>query len=208
MCIKQPKLLVELVPKTCHYSNVRTTLTTEQWNKIRKISYALAGNVCEICNESGKTQGFKHNVECHEIWEYNDQTHTQILIGLISLCPICHLVKHIGRAMAMGKELIAYKQLAKVNKWTTKQIQEHIVESFELHKQRSKFKWELDISILAQEPYNIQLKEIKERIFEIKKFKKKKKTVKKGPKKIHGGAKIANALKKTKQPSNKRPPKN
>jgi hypothetical protein len=50
----------------------------------------------EICKETGKTQGYKHNVECHEIWEYNDEDKIQKLIGLISLCPICHLTKNIS----------------------------------------------------------------------------------------------------------------
>ena len=208
MCAKsKPKLLVELVPTTCHYSNVRSTLTTQQWDKIRQLSYAAAGNVCEICGDTGKNQGYRHNVECHEIWEYDDENHIQKLAGLISLCPVCHQVKHIGRAIAMGKEQDCFKQMAKVNKWTTEQIQEHIVESFKLHKTRSKQKWGLDLSLLSEEPYNFQITETAERIFEVKKYKKvKKKKDPKAPKKIHPKAKIAAVL-KPKKPTNKRPPK-
>jgi hypothetical protein len=182
-------------------------LTTQQWDKIRKLSYEAAGNVCEICGESGKNQGYKHNVECHEIWEYDDKNHIQTLAGLISLCPICHQVKHIGRAIAMGKEKDSFNQMAKVNKWTPTQIQEHIVESFKLHKTRSKHKWGLDLSLLTKEPYNIELKENTERIFEVKKYKKvKKKKDPNAPKKIHPKAKIA-AILKPKKSTNKRPPK-
>ena len=208
MCAKsKPKLLVELVPTTCHYSNVRSTLTTQQWDKIRQLSYAAAGNVCEICGDTGKNQGYRHNVECHEIWEYDDENHIQKLAGLISLCPVCHQVKHIGRAIAMGKEQDCFKQMAKVNKWTPEQIQEHIVESFKLHKTRSKQKWGLDLSLLSEEPYNFQITETAERIFEVKKNKKvKKKKDPKAPKKIHPKAKIAAVL-KPKKPTNKRPPK-
>jgi hypothetical protein len=208
MCAKsKPKLLVELVPTTCHYSNVRSTLTTQQWDKIRQLSYAAAGNVCEICGDTGKNQGYRHNVECHEIWEYDDENHIQKLAGLISLCPVCHQVKHIGRAIAMGKEQDCFKQMAKVNKWTPEQIQEHIVESFKLHKTRSKQKWGLDLSLLSEEPYNFQITETAERIFEVKKYKKvKKKKDPKAPKKIHPKAKIAAVL-KPKKPTNKRPPK-
>jgi hypothetical protein len=208
MCAKsKPKLLVELVPTTCHYSNVRSTLTTQQWDKIRQLSYAAAGNVCEICGDTGKNQGYRHNVECHEIWEYDDENHIQKLAGLISLCPVCHQVKHIGRAIAMGKEQDCFKQMAKVNKWTPEQIQEHIVESFKLHKTRSKQKWGLDLSLLSEEPYNFQIMETAERIFEVKKYKKvKKKKDPKAPKKIHPKAKIAAVL-KPKKPTNKRPPK-
>ncbi len=209
MCAKSKKqLLVELIPKTCHYSNVRTTVKTEEWDKIRNISYQAAGHKCEICGDTGKNQGKKHNVECHEIWEYDDVNHIQKLIGLISLCPNCHMTKHIGRAIAMGAEKVCYIQLAKVNKWSMEQIQKHILESFETHKERSKHEWLLDISLLEKEPYNIKLKAFKERIFEIKKYKKKpkKKKVVGEPKKVHPKAKIANAL-KPKKTGQKRPPK-
>lgn len=171
---KLPKLTVELIPSTCHFSNVRTTVTSAEWDKIRYISYAAADNKCEICGDTGKNQGYNHNVECHEIWHYDDINHIQTLTGLISLCPTCHQVKHIGRAIAIGKSVVCFKQLAKVNQWTRPEILAHIEASFELHHIRSKFQWELDLSLLETEPYNIKLKETKTRIFEVKKYKKKK----------------------------------
>ena len=189
-------LTVELVPKTCWWSSVRTTVKKEEWDKIRFISYEAANHKCEICGDTGKNQGYKHNVECHEIWEYDDENKIQKLIGLISLCPTCHQVKHIGRAIAIGKHQEAYNQLAKVNKWTKQQVEQHILESFEIHRERSKYEWDLDISILTEEPYEIKLKNTKKRIFEVKKYKKKRRRSK-------AKAKKARAKKST----NKRPPK-
>jgi len=198
MCAKskKPKLTVELIPRSCHFSNVRTTVKKQEWDKIRFISYEAAGHKCEICGDTGKNQGYKHNVECHEIWEYDDENKIQKLVGLISLCVRCHQVKHIGRAIAIGKHQEAYNQLAKVNKWTKQQVEQHILESFEIHKERSKYEWDLDISILAEEPYEIKLKNTKKRIFEVKKYKKKRKRSKTKTKKA--------AAKKV---ANKRPPK-
>jgi hypothetical protein len=172
---KKKLLLIELVPKTCHFSNVRTTVSKKDWDKIRFISYELANNKCEICGDTGKKQGYSHNVECHEVWEYDDVNKTQKLIGLISLCPTCHQVKHFGRAIAIGKEKQAYSQLAKVNKWKEDEIDNHILESFQTYKERSKHEWKLDITLLTKEPYNIKLKPIKKRIFENKPVKKRKK---------------------------------
>jgi len=182
---KQPLLTIELVPSTCHFSNVRTTIKPKEWDKIRLISYAAAGNKCEICKSTGKEQGYNHNVECHEIWEYDDVNYIQKLTGLISLCPTCHQVKHIGRSIAIGKQEVCFKQLAKINKWTPEQITNHVDQSFEIYKERSKHQWGLDISILNEEPYNLLIKESKKRIFKIKKFKKKrkKKTTNKRPSK-------------------------
>lgn len=203
----KPKLTVELIPSTCHFSNVRTTVTPKEWDKIRFLSYELANNKCEICNDSGKYQGYKHNVECHEIWEYNDETHSQTLTGLISLCPFCHQVKHIGRAIAMGRQEVCFKQLMKINNWTKEQVMEHVTASFELHKERSKHQWTLDLSLLTREPYNVTIDLEKERVFEVKKYKRKpkKKKVAGVPKKVHPKAKIAAALKP--KTTNKRPTK-
>ena len=185
-------LTIELIPKTCWFSSVRTTVKKKEWDKIRFISYESANNKCEICGDIGKNQGYNHNVECHEIWEYDDENKIQKLVGLISLCPTCHQVKHIGRAIAIGKHKQAYAQLMKVNKWTQKQVEEHILESFEIHKERSKYEWELNLSILTEEPYNIKIKNYTTRIFEAKKIKRKRKRSK-------------TILKKK---PNKRPPKN
>ena len=168
-------LLVELIPSTCHYSNVRTTVTPQEWDKIRFISYAAAGNRCEICGEIGKDQGYKHNLECHEIWEYNDETHVQRLAGLIALCPVCHHVKHIGRSQRIGKEKECYDQMAKVNGWTLIDIQNHLIASFELHRERSKHEWDLDLSILTEAPYELKIKDGMKRKFVKKKYKKKRK---------------------------------
>lgn len=168
------KLLVELIPTTCHFSNVRTTLKPSEWDTVRKISYELAGNKCEICGSNGLLQGAKHRVECHEIWDYDMTTKTQKLTGLISLCPNCHKCKHIGRALIMGIGDLCKKHLAKVNKWTKAQVESHLLWAFALNKERSKHKWKLDISILKLPPYNLDINPPDKRIFEVKKYKKKK----------------------------------
>ena len=135
-------LTIELVPSTCWYSNVRSELTRAQWDRLRKASYQKAGYVCEICGGRGP----KHPVECHEIWEFNDDDRTQTLTGLISLCPRCHEVKHIGLAGKRGRSREARSQLAKVNNWSTEQAQVYINESFEVWSMRSQHEWTLDIS--------------------------------------------------------------
>jgi hypothetical protein len=118
------------------------------------------------------------------------------------------MTKHIGRSISIGAEKICYNQMAKVNKWSIEQIQKHIVDSFEVHKERSKHEWQLDISLLEKEPYNIKLTPFKERIFEVKKYKKrpKKKKLPTDKKKVHPKAKIAAVL-KPKSTNTKRPPK-
>lgn len=191
---KTIKLTIELIPKTCHFSNVRTTVKTKEWDKIRFISYEKAEHKCEICNNTGKKQGYKHDVECHEIWEYDDENHIQKLVGVISLCVMCHKVKHFGMARAMGYEQDCFDHLAKVNKWSQEEINLHIIESFEIYKKRSQFEWSLDLSILNEEPYNLDIKLNKNRKFEVKKYKKKRK---RKPKKIINKRPPKKIMKKT-----------
>jgi len=142
------KLTIELVPKTAWYTNVRSNVSKDQWDRLRKKSYALANNVCEICGDSGKNQGYKHNVECHEIWHYDDTTKNQTLTGLISLCPYCHKCKHPGLAQINGELNIVINQLMKVNNITKNEAEKLLDDAFTIWKERSKYEWNLDISYI------------------------------------------------------------
>lgn len=143
-------LIIELVPSSAWYSNVRSNVTVKEWDRIRKKSYSRANNKCEICGDVGKNQGVNHNVECHEIWEYNDQTLDQKLIGLIALCPLCHKVKHAGLAQIKGEEEVVINQLMKVNNMTRQEACDYIDISFDIWKRRSKYEWKLDITMLKR----------------------------------------------------------
>ena len=143
------KLTSELVPKTSWYDNVRSKVSSNEWDIIRKTSYEAAGNKCEICGDTGKNQGFNHNVECHEIWSYDDKNYIQKLIGLISLCPNCHKVKHPGLAQIKGESDIVIKQLMKVNDITKKEAEDYLENVFKIWRIRSKTNWTVDITYLT-----------------------------------------------------------
>jgi hypothetical protein len=143
------KLTVELIPRTCHGSNVRTLIPNKYWDKLRKESYEKAGGACEICGGKGKKQGFKHDLECHEIWNYNTETMTQELSGLIALCPMCHLCKHIGRALAMKKKDVAYKHMMLVNKISEAELDVYLDAIFLEYKEFSTKKWAIDLNYLS-----------------------------------------------------------
>ena len=142
------KLTIELVPQTCFFSNLRSELPKKEWDKIRKKSYELAGNKCEICGDVGTNQGVKHKVECHEIWNYNDVTHEQKLIGLQSLCSRCHQVKHTGLAQLNGKLNEVIKQLMDVNQMSFNEALTYIDEAFIVWEKRSKHTWTTNIDYI------------------------------------------------------------
>jgi hypothetical protein len=143
------KLTIELVPSTSFYSNVRSNVSKERWDEIRKQSYEKANYKCEICGDKGKNQGYRHDVECHEIWEYDDENLIQTLLGYISLCPKCHTVKHIGLAQIQGNFDMAVKHLCKVNDISQTEASQIIKDAFDKWKERSKNKYKLNLNNLC-----------------------------------------------------------
>jgi hypothetical protein len=148
------RLSVELVPKTCWFSNVRDHVTKSEWDKLRKVSYEKANNVCEICGGRGE----KHDVECHETWEYDDESFIQILKGLISLCPSCHETKHIGLAELHGRREIAKNHLSSVNGWTDEQAEQYLKLVRAIWRERSKYEWKLNFTWLESQGVYIKPK--------------------------------------------------
>lgn len=149
------KLLeIELVPSSSWFNNVRSALTKKQWDNLKSQVASKAWNVCEICGGVGP----KHPVECHEIWDYDERNLIQKLVGMIALCPACHMVKHIGLAKLQGKGELAIKHLMKVNKMNKEDVEKYVTEAFQTWAERSKKQWKLDISHLSE--YGIDLTKV------------------------------------------------
>lgn len=140
------KLTVELVPATSWGDNLRSHFKTREWDLLRKACYEQAGHKCEICGGKGR----RHTLECHEIWHYDDDQCVQTLKGLIALCPSCHEVKHIGRAMAVGLGDRALAHLVKVNGITQAEAVAHVGDAFALWKTRTQKAWTLDITSITE----------------------------------------------------------
>lgn len=149
-----PKIFVELVPKTCFFTNVRSQVEPKYWDWIRKETYQQAHHTCECC-------GVKGRMEAHEIWHYDDQKHIQKLYGFVCLCNMCHLAHHLGFASIKGKLPQVKKHLAKVNQWSLAETNEFINLVFEVWSRRSQHQWTLDLSFLDQckIPYSTVSKE-------------------------------------------------
>lgn len=144
--ILDTRLTIELVPKTAWYTNVRSHVAKDEWDRLRKITYRRANYHCEICGGRGE----KWPVEAHERWLYDDDTHLQKLIDLMALCPACHEVKHIGLAQAHRRGDEALVHLAKVNGWGLATARVYVDYCFEVWAERSIYEWVLDASCLKQ----------------------------------------------------------
>ena len=139
-------LTVELVPSTCWFSNVRDHVSKSTWDKLRKATYKQANYHCQVCGG----RGHKHPVECHEIWDYDDQKYIQTLEGLTALCPSCHQVKHIGLAGLKGQGKKAEAHLAKVNGWSPEQTDAYLETVWETWHKRSSHDWQLNLDWLKR----------------------------------------------------------
>lgn len=142
-----PRLSVELVPRDSSGKNLWNVLRPRDWNRLRKRTYELAQHRCEVCDGVGA----KYAVACHERWEFEEWSCTQYLLGLIALCPACHDVKHIGRAIDMGRRVPATAHLRDVNRWSRKQAERYLELTFALsHLRNLEERWYVDLSWLKQ----------------------------------------------------------
>jgi 5-methylcytosine-specific restriction endonuclease McrA len=140
----QVKLAVELVPSTCWYKNLRSELSRSKWDILRNECYRNAGYKCEICGGTGS----KHPVECHEIWEYDEGTKTQRLLGVQALCPKCHRAKHMGFWEMKGYAEDIKRHMMKINKWDAETYKIYRLSVWAQYNNRSEVRWELDLAWL------------------------------------------------------------
>lgn len=149
-----------MVPEPLWNTNLRYLLKQKKWQEIRKheLKRTLDSQFqyrCEICSRP------KDELDCHEIWHYNDEEKIQTLNGLIMLCKQCHLIKHIGFSSGLALEgrcnfhgLI--RHFCVVNKMTPEDFYEHYKEEFAKWEKRSEHKeWKQDLKYIIE--YHIEL---------------------------------------------------
>jgi hypothetical protein len=140
------ELFVDLIPSTCWFTNVRYCIHPRDWDRVRNFVYERVNYTCECCGIHTKT----HNIQldAHERWLYDNATHTQKLIRLVALCYDCHQTTHIGLAGIKGKRYEAMKHLQTIRKFTEEECSKHVEEAYEIWRDRCKFEWILDISLI------------------------------------------------------------
>lgn len=138
------KLEFELVPDGCWYSNLRSVLSKEQWDVVRKDAYARSGGKCMICGASGR-------LEAHERWSYDEIRGIQKLEDVIAVCPLCHSVIHIGRTQLKGDERAASEHFMRVNDADYAAYRRALGEANRRHAELNRVsEWALDLSWLRR----------------------------------------------------------
>jgi hypothetical protein len=137
-------LQLELVPEPAWWSNLRSNLPDADWQKLRKIVLAAAGDECEIC----RFKNPRRAPDVHEQWAYDDTTGVQRLERMIALCIYCHAAKHYGLARVRGNEPLVQEHLMKVNRWDRETMEQYVAECYDEWGLRNRIQWKLDISYI------------------------------------------------------------
>ena len=133
-------LAPNLVPEPLWEKNLRKYLDKNDWDFLRKHTYAQSGYRCSICGGKGE----KWPVECDEVWNYQsleDKRWASVLIGLRALCPRCHRVNHLGKANLDGKYDETIRHMAYINGWSLNLANHVANEAFKTFEERSKKTW-------------------------------------------------------------------
>lgn len=112
----------------------------KSWDKIRERELRRAEYGCEICKAS---EGV---LECHEKWDYDEDTLTQRLIGYEVVCRDCDIVLHLGRVSCYGLLDKAEAHFVKVTGLTESDFKKVAEAAMEEWANRSKHTWHIDVS--------------------------------------------------------------
>jgi Domain of unknown function (DUF5710)/Nuclease-related domain len=141
-------LFVDLVPRSCWFTNVRSCVSQQDWERLRRPIVRRAGHRCEVCG-AGEDRVTRRWLDVHERWSYEDLTGVQALRRLIALCEPCHLVTHFGRANLTGRTEEAFAHLRAVTSMSEAAARAHVQAAQQVWIERSSRVWELDLSMLV-----------------------------------------------------------
>jgi hypothetical protein len=137
------KLKIELVPKESWNRSLHDRMPRSAWDRLRRQVFADQGNVCAICRA-------EEPLSCHEVWEYDDVSHVQKLVGFQGVCHLCHHLTHFGNAKLLAAQghvdlNAVVDHFMKVNGVDRKVFESHREMAFRIWRERSKHGWQTDL---------------------------------------------------------------
>ncbi len=139
------KLNFELVPDGCWKSNLRTLISKQAWDYLRKDAKERAGGKCMICGK--KT----NRLEAHERWSYDEIKGVQKLEDIVAVCKDCHQAIHIERTHLTGDWQRIEDHFMKVNECTYVQMRKLMGEANERQRKLNEVpEWAIDLSFLER----------------------------------------------------------
>jgi hypothetical protein len=148
-------LFVDLVPRSCWFTNVRSGVVPQDWERLRRLVTGRVLNRCEVCRADGRRGP---SLEAHERWDYvqGDAGPVQVLRRLVGLCQACHEVTHYGLAGVRGRAPQALLHLQRVNGWDAGSCELHVEAAFEEWHARNRVAWRLDLGLIERAGIRVQ----------------------------------------------------
>lgn len=149
------KLTIELVPFSQWHKNLMHKMKRSLWERIRAEVIARQEGRCAVC---GALEGSR--LQCHEVWEYDEEHLVQRLKGFVGLCAMCHFVKHLGLAGILAREgKLDYEKVVRhfmeVNGCDLETFKQHRDEAFIEWTRRNRLKWQLDLGEYEQASFGL-----------------------------------------------------
>ena len=139
------KLNFELIPDGCWYYNLRSVLSKEPRDFIKKDAKERSGGKCAVCGK--KTA----SLDAHEQWEYDEKNGVQKLKNVIAVCKDCHAAIHINRTWLKGDPERAENHYMKVNGCSYAEMRADMGKANETQKRLNLVsEWKLDLSWLKR----------------------------------------------------------
>jgi hypothetical protein len=144
------KLELHLVPKTSYYENLRNKLGRD-WSVLSKSIRDSKQFTCELCGWKQVPGKYTH---LHELWEYDEETKTQKLVGFECVCPDCHAVHHWMHSELSGCNMdFLMRHACRINCCTESEFRQHIEDALSVWRKRSEIIWTIDTSYYASLKY-------------------------------------------------------
>lgn len=143
------KLMPHLVPKPLWGKSAANLLKRAAWERIRRDAQEAARHACQVCSDAAPANA----LNCHELWDYDDQRGTAELVGLKMQCRDCDAAVHMGRAVKKGFGNRALAQLVKVNGISAAQAKMLYRRALDEWKRRNKSEWRIAVAKPLLERY-------------------------------------------------------
>lgn len=142
-------LFVDLVPSSCWFTNARSCISQQDWERVRRLVTGRTDRRCEACGR-GEDRAASRYLDTHERWAFDIQGRRQALRRLVCLCTDCHTSTHFGLAEIRGERTRALDHLCSVTGMTMGEAEQHVTAAFATWEARSAYFWDLDLGILTR----------------------------------------------------------
>ena len=128
------RLSVQAIPAASRRASLANLMVRPEWDKLRRSVYRRARYHCQICGREGR-------LYCHELWQCNETTGYQWLMGFEALCQDCHDVRHLFFVRSGRERARLFGHFLTVNRVTREQGIGHLAAVYRQQQKLNQREW-------------------------------------------------------------------